>query len=134
SVRSRESRASGIAAFEAAVGGSLCVRMRRLPEDFQTLVARLRGADDVLCVLCAGQITDHPPLILLAPLTVPPLARRSAELDRIIAEYAGDAIAELRASPSSFTADDHAWVRDHAASSLAEIEAAQRRCSLRVRP
>jgi hypothetical protein len=125
SVRSPASSASGVAAFEAAIGGSLCMRMRRLPEDFQALVARLRGADDVLCILCAGQLADpHPPFILPAPLAVPPLAQRSAELDRIIAEYAADAIAELAAPSSSFTADDHAWVRGHAAASLAEIEAA----------
>jgi ActR/RegA family two-component response regulator len=77
----------------------------------------------VLC-LCAGQLADHPPLILPAPLAVPPLAERSAELDRIIAEYAADAIAELAAPAASFTADDHVWVRDHAAGSLAAIEAA----------
>src|SRR5947209_19395225 len=65
SVRSPGSRASGVAAFEAAIGGSLCVRARRLPDDFQTLVARLRGADDVLCAICAGQLADaHTPLIL----------------------------------------------------------------------
>jgi hypothetical protein len=45
----------------------------------------------VLCVLCIGQLAKpHPAFILPAPLAVPPLARRSAELDRIIAEYAGD--------------------------------------------
>lgn len=125
SVRSSASRASGVAAFEAAIGGSLCLRMRRLPDDFPALVARLRDANDVLCAVCADQLADpHPPLILPAPLAVPPLADRSAELDRIIAEYAGDAIAELAAPSSSFTADDHAWVRDHAAASLAEIEKA----------
>jgi hypothetical protein len=125
SVQSPASCASGVAAFEAAVGDSLCMRVRRLPNDFPALVARLRGADDVLCAICAGQRVDpHPPLILPAPLAVPPLAHRSAELDQIIAEYAGDAIAELAAPPSSFTADDHAWVRDHAASSLAETETA----------
>ncbi|HEX7840226.1 MAG TPA: hypothetical protein VF469_22265 [Kofleriaceae bacterium] len=125
SVRSPASRASGVAAFEAAIGGSLCLRMRRFPDDFPALVARLRGADEVLCVLCTGQLADgYLPFILPAPLAVPPLAERSAELDRIIAEYAGDAIAELAAPPSSFTADDHAWVRNHAAASLAEIEAA----------
>lgn len=110
---------------EAAIGGSLCVRMRRLPDDFPALVARVRRTDDVLCVLCTGHLVDpHPPFILPAPLVVPPLARRSAELDRIIAEYADDAIAELAAPPASFTTDDHAWVRDHAAASLAEVEAA----------
>lgn len=125
SVRSAASRASGIAAFEAAIGGSLCVRMRRLPDDFPALVARLRRTDDVLCVLCTGHLVDpHPPFILPAPLVIPPLARRPAELDRIIAEYADDAISELAAPRASFTTDDHAWVRDHAAASLAEVEAA----------
>ena len=33
------SYASGVAAFEAAIGGSLCLRMRRLPNDFPALVA-----------------------------------------------------------------------------------------------
>jgi hypothetical protein len=61
---------------------------------------------------------------LPAPLVVPPLAQRSAELDRIIAEYASDAIEELAAPASSLTAADHAWVRAHAAASLAEIEKA----------
>ena len=120
-VRSPASRTSGVAAFEAAIGGSLCLRMPRLPEDFPALVSRLRGADDVLCVLCIGQLAKpHPALILPAPLAVPPLTRRSAELDRIIAEYADDAIAELGAPAASFTIDDHAWVRKHAARSLAE--------------
>jgi hypothetical protein len=114
-----------VAAFEAAIGGSLCMRMRRYPDDFLEFVARLRSADDVLSVLCTGELTDaYLPFILPAPLAVPPLAVRSAELDRIIAEYAADAIAELTAPAASFTADDHVWVRDHAAGSLAEIEAA----------
>lgn len=125
SVRSPASRPSGVAAFEAAIGGSLCMRMRRLPDDFPVLVAMVRDAADVLCAVCTDQLADpHPPLILPAPLAVPPLADRSADLDRIIAEYAGDAIAELVAPPSSFTADDHAWVRNKAAASLAEIEKA----------
>jgi DNA-binding transcriptional regulator YiaG len=125
SVRSPANRASGVAAFEAAIGGSLCVRARRLPSDFPALVARLRDADDVLCAICTAELADpRPPLVLPAPLVLPPLARRPAELDRIIAEYAGDAIAELAAPASSFTAGDHAWVRDHAAASLADIEKA----------
>jgi hypothetical protein len=125
SVRSPASHPSGVAAFEAAAGGSLCVRMRQLPNDFPALVARLQDADNVLCAICAGQlVVPHPPHILPAVLAVPPLAQRSAELDRIIAEYAADAITELVASASSFTDADHAWVRDNAAASLAEIEKA----------
>src|SRR5262245_54492375 len=40
SVRSPESRGTGLAAFEAAGRGSLCVRMSRLPDDFHALVVR----------------------------------------------------------------------------------------------
>jgi hypothetical protein len=57
-------------------------------------------------------------------LAVPPLTDRAAELDRVISEYASDAIVELGVSPSSFTSDDHTWVREHAANSLAEVEKA----------
>jgi hypothetical protein len=79
----------------------------------------------VLCAICAGELAElHPPLVLPAPLAVPPLVRRAAELDRIIAEYAADAIATLAAPASSFTDADHAWVRGHAAASLGEIEKA----------
>jgi ActR/RegA family two-component response regulator len=53
-----------------------------------------------------------------------PAADPAQALDRIIAEYAADAIAELAAPAASFTADDHVWIRNHAAASLAEIEAA----------
>ena len=88
-------------------------------------LARLRCADNMLCVLCLGQLSDpHPPLILPAPLTVPPIIQRSADLDRIIAEYAADAIAKVAALASTFTSDDHSWVRECAAGSLAEIEKA----------
>jgi hypothetical protein len=102
-----------------------CVRSRRLPGDFSALVARLRDADDVLCAICTAAVGRPAPAA--RPFSAaggPPLAQRVAELDRIIAEYAGDTIEQLAAPASSFTAGDHAWVRDHAAASLADIEKA----------
>ena len=46
SVRSPANYTSGVAAFEAASGGTLCLRTRRLPRDRPALVAQLRGARD----------------------------------------------------------------------------------------
>ncbi|HEX7837047.1 MAG TPA: hypothetical protein VF469_06260 [Kofleriaceae bacterium] len=124
SVRSPANRASGVAALAAAVGGSLCMRTGRLPRDFSALVARLRDTRDVTLMVCAGLSAALDPLVIRpAPINVPPLAGRAAELDRVIAEYAADAIAELSAPPGSFTERDHAWVREHAAT-LAEVEKA----------
>lgn len=125
SVRSPSSSGTVAAAFERARRGTLCLRLRRLPMDFRQISAQLRAAHDVMLIFCAHPRVEADPLLTRpAPIIVPPLAQRSAELDRIIAEYAADARLELRAPISSFTAADHAWVREHAAASLTEIEAA----------
>jgi hypothetical protein len=124
SVRSPANRTSGVAALEAAARGSLCVRERRLPCDFPALVVQLRTIDDVLFMVCMNRDYTIPLLARPAPIIVPPLTARAAEIDRVIAEYAADAISELRAPRAAFTAADHAWVRQHAARSLAEVEKA----------
>lgn len=125
SVRSPANYTSGVAALEAASGGTLCLRTRRVPRDRPALVAWLRGARDVVLVVCAPDAADTDPLVIRpAPIRLSPLVGRATEIDRVIAEYAADAIAELGAPPGSFTESDHAWVREHAATSLAEIEKA----------
>ena len=124
SPRSPANHASGLAALAAAEGGSLCVRAGRLPRNFSALVAQLRGADNVQFVVCAHERdADHPFLVRPAPIHLPPLADRAAELDRVITEYAADACAELGEPPGSFTKSDHAWVRQHA-TTLAEVDKA----------
>lgn len=123
-VRSAENYESGLAALDAARGGTLCVRNRRLPRDFAQVVTALRepGAR-VQLVVCAGWSEDCKSY-LAVPITVPPLASREPELDRIITEYADDAIAALAAPRAVFLPADRAWVHEHAASSLPNIEKA----------
>jgi pSer/pThr/pTyr-binding forkhead associated (FHA) protein len=123
-VRSAENYETGMEAYAAAAGGSLCVRSRRLPRDFDAVVAALRDPSSrVQLVVCADALADGGPY-LAAPIIVPPLADRAAELDRIITEYAEDAILQLGTPRSAFPAVDRAWVREHSASSLPEIEKA----------
>jgi hypothetical protein len=95
---------------------------------------RLRNVDDVCLVVCTDRCDDvHPLLVRPEPIVVPPLAMRASELPRIIDEYAADAIAELGAPDTGFTDDDRAWVNEHAATSLVEIEKATLRLvALRV--
>jgi hypothetical protein len=47
SVRAPANHVDVGAAFEAAIGGSLCVRRRRPPHQFSLLVAKLRRSDNV---------------------------------------------------------------------------------------
>jgi hypothetical protein len=72
----------------------------------------------VICAQAAEQYEEY------LAVTIPPLSTRSDEIDRIITEYAQDAIMELRAQRTGFLPADRDWVRRHSASSLPDIEKA----------
>lgn len=122
--RSPASRGSGVAAFQAAVGGSLCVRAGWLPYDSVFLAGHLRGSDDVMFIVCTDQDITIPLAMRPASIHLLPLSCRGMDLRRIVAEYAADAIAALGAPASSFTEADRRWVCRHAATSFDEIEQA----------
>jgi hypothetical protein len=128
SARSPANLESGVDAFRAASGGSLCVRRKRLPDDFAVIVPRLRRVHDVQYIIVCSNLDDDadPLLVLPAPIQVPPLASRTHDVERIVDEYAADAIAELHARDACFTAGDRRWIIEHP-TSLAEIEKATMR-------
>jgi len=121
-VRSPENYETGMSAFEAATGGSLCVRSPRLPKDFSTIVTALRVPRPQVRLIICAQATDEYKEYLA--VTIPPLSSRSDEIDQIITEYAQDAIMELRAPRTGFLPADRNWVRMHSASCLPDIEKA----------
>jgi len=134
SVRSPANLMDCFAAFEAARGGTLCVRARRPPPDFPQVVAALRDPSAyVQLIVCCRAGDDGDPLLAVpGPLDVPPLRERAGELAEIIDEYARDAAAALNAGPPLGGAD-RAWILEHAASSLDEIDkAAMRLTALRA--
>jgi pSer/pThr/pTyr-binding forkhead associated (FHA) protein len=123
-IRSAENYETGLPAFAAATGGSLCVRSLRLPRDFSGVVNALHDPNSqVQLVVCARLSEDCKPHIVV-PITVPPLASRADEIDQIITEYAEDAMAELGMPRTGFLSADRDWVRTHSASSLPDIEKA----------
>jgi hypothetical protein len=123
-VRSAENHAAGVEALEAAAGGSLCVRSRRLPADFDQVIERLREPTSQVQLIICSEGSRECERCRVAPIVLPSLASRADEIDRIIHEYAHDAMIELETPRSVFPAADHDWVRKHAASSLPEIEKA----------
>lgn len=124
SSRSPKNYADVRMALQAAEGGTLCVWASRLPNDFDEVRAQLeRPGEHVRVVMCAYTMDEIQERIPLgAAITLTPLSQRAEELDRIIDEYAADAIDELGASASSFTVDDRAWTRRRRAKTLEEIE------------
>jgi hypothetical protein len=127
SVRSARSCGTVAAALNAAVGGSVCVRAKRLPRDFPVLLAKVSepGAS-IQLIVCENRTDTAFPLS--TPIEVPSLATRAQDLPRIIAEYAQEAIDALGAPTGSFEPDDHRWVLEYAATSFDEIEKATLRC------
>jgi hypothetical protein len=121
-VRSAENYEVGIEALAAATGGTLCVRSQRLPRDFGAVVTAMRDPGcRAQLVVCAQSPIECAPY-LAVPIIVPPLDARPGELDRIITEYAEDAIIELGARNRGFVSIDREWVRAHSAESLPDIE------------
>jgi hypothetical protein len=122
---------SCLAAAQAARGGSLCLRRRRLPRDFPALVALLREPHaSTQIIVCAEALHDsHPFLVRPVPIRVPPLSARTSELPRILDEYALDAIRDLSTATDAagFTPADRDWMIEHSASSLPEIAQGTRR-------
>jgi hypothetical protein len=125
SVRSPVCYGTGASAVPASAGGTLCVRTRRPPPDLVDTVTLLRGVDDVMLVVCVDP-GDDANLFLArpGPVRLPALADRADELPRVIDEYLRDATAELGVPEMVIADEDRAWVRKHAASSLAEVEKA----------
>jgi hypothetical protein len=112
-------------AIEAATGGTLCVWAHRLPFGFEDVRSELEQSHLVRLIICSYSIDDNPPPISLwAPLTLTPLSQRADELDRVIDEYAFDAIVALSAKMTSFSVDDRQWTRRQRPQTLDDIETA----------
>jgi hypothetical protein len=127
SVRSVANRRSGVAALEAARGGTLCIRASRRPSDFAAMLGRFEDPHaGVQLILCSTASSDGERAGRLSIL-VPALKDRAQEIARIVDEYAEDARAAFSAPPSSFVRSDRAWVLANEASTLPEIETATRR-------
>lgn len=118
---------SAMAAVEAASGGSLCVSETRLPPDFGKALERLRDpATRVQLIFCSPEYRRGGAFIA-STIEIPPLAKRSNELMRIVEEYEVDAQVELGEPGTGVTRTDRDWVLAHEATTLVSIERATRR-------
>ena len=116
-----ENYTTGMRAFHAAAGGSMCMWAKRLPRDFAEVTEALRDPGTRVQLILCGQRPPERKELVSAPIEVPPLSSRPDEIERVIDEYAADASAMLRAS-AAFHKVDRDWVRLHSATSLPEIE------------
>lgn len=126
SARAAANYSTGIQALAAAAGGTLCVWRNRLPPDFDAVIELVRAPTSRVQLVVCTHAPQHTEPLIASPIVFPPLDERAAELDRIIDEYAAEAVAALGAV-ATFTPADRDWVRRHEAATLPRIEKATRR-------
>lgn len=105
-VRVPANRRTAMLALEAATGGSICLRARRLPRDFDRLCRSLRESPRAAIVFVCLQGDDRVRDLLCRPLEIPPLAERTAEPEILFQESLDEAAAtlgtpRLRISPAA---------------------------------
>jgi len=111
------------AAFEAALGGSLCIRRRRPPKGFGALVGRLRDTDSVQYICLDNDCLQW--LVRPGPIEIPALSQRLGDLPRIVDECMLEASRDLLATPVVLAPRDRNWLLEHGAEmSLSEVEKA----------
>lgn len=126
SARAAANFSTGMQALTAAIGGTLCVWRNRPPPDFESVLAFMRDPRSRVQLVICTHDSQHAGPQLAPPIVFPSLGERAAELDRVIDEYAAEAVATLDAS-TTFTPADRRWIRQHEAATLPRIEKATRR-------
>ena len=114
-----DDEASLAEAVEAARGGTLCLATVRVPRDLRAIRALASEREPRSRVVVCAVAGLHP-----TSIDIPAIAIRERELERIVDEYAADALAVLGAKPASFTSGDRAWLLDRRLETLGEIEQA----------
>jgi hypothetical protein len=82
-------------AVEAAMDGSICLRSRRLPADFDRLCESVRDAAPFPTVFVCLHGDDRVRDLLCRPLEIPPLAARASESHRLLQESLDEAATTL---------------------------------------
>lgn len=121
SVRSPPNCRAGLDALMAAAGGSIFIRARRLPADFDALTEALRGPGPTAQVFICLSDRDRVRDLLSPPIEIPALGGRAADLDRLAGECLEEATRALGVGWMRFSgvASDSVL---RSVTSLAEIE------------
>jgi hypothetical protein len=95
SVRAPPNRRTIALALESAMDGSICLRSRRLPADFDRLRESGRDAAPFPTVFICLHRDDRVRDLLCRPLEIPPLATRASESHRLLQEAMDEAATAL---------------------------------------
>lgn len=121
SVRAPPNRRTVALALEAAMDGSICLRSRRLPADFDLLRESRRNAATFPTVFICLHRDDRIRDLISRPLEIPPLAAQALESHRLLQEAMDEAATALGAERIRIPRPARQGILEGAAS-FAELE------------
>jgi hypothetical protein len=115
----------GRTAIAQAAGGTVCIYDdRRCPPDVEEMLRAFRTpACRAQLVVCAKN-PRKAEVFSAAPIVIPALGARKADLERIIEEYAIDAAWRLGIEPLEFAPAERSWIRERSSATLPDIQTA----------
>jgi hypothetical protein len=120
SVRAPPNRRTVALALEAAMDGSICLRSRRLPMDFDRLESVRDAAPSPTVFVCLHR-DDRVRDLLCRPLEIPPLAARASDSHRLLQEALDEAATALGTGCLRLTCHARRGVL-HGVASFADLE------------
>ena len=115
----------GLTAVAQAVGGTVCIYDdRRCPPDVAELLRELQQPTCRAQLVVCSKHADKAAIFNSAPVVIPPLGSRKAELERIIEGYANDAARRLGLTTFALAPAERAWIRERSSATLSEIQTA----------
>jgi len=119
SARSAANRKTSADALRVGAGGSVCIRLRRLPSDYHLLAPSRRMTDGTQLFVCLSG-DDRVVDMLCPPIRIPSLTQRS-DLGRLVSECLADATRDLGVRSMRIPRQMHEAVLRHA-TMLADLE------------
>jgi len=118
-------------ALARARDGLLCVDAKHTSGMAQIVAASRLPDVRVRLVICTAREDDAAELLATLPrsatVSLPSLADRVADFERLLVAYGGDAVRELGAEQLAFRPHDAMWVREAGVRTLDELEEVARR-------
>lgn len=134
SVRVPPNRSTGMRALAAAANGSICLHSNRLPKDFDLLAMSFRQRSMMAVLFVCLHSHDRITRVLCRPVAIPPLARRTPELARLLDESLAEAAHSLGVARPQLSEAMQRCVFDEARSLSDLDKAALRLVALRNAP
>jgi hypothetical protein len=122
-VRSAPNLETGLAAVNAARGGTVCIWAKRRPRDFAALLAATRDPSARVQLVVCGEALSQCKPFEVAPVVIPSMSTRASELAHVIDEYERDA-REMLGGAAALTDMDREWVATRSAAALSEVATA----------